>query len=151
MRKVMTKNIKIKIEKEILILRFSSKEYMNEVLDPISNQYEGILANRLGHNFPSRYIPRESWLNKYKKMCGYVIGVYNANGVAHELLHAKYYMDIEYRTKIENEWNELTEKQRSHITQFLKSIGYADKVIVDEYQAYRYSEPANFFGINWNR
>ena len=149
--KAMNKNIKIKIEQEILILRFVSRDYMNEFLDPISNEYEGILVNRIGHNFPSNYIPEDSWLNKYKKICKYVIGVYNANGVAHELLHAKYYIDENYRKKIENEWKSLTEKQRSHITHFLKSIGYSDKVIVDEYQAYRYSEPANFFGINWNR
>jgi len=28
-------------------------------------------------------------------------------------------------------------------------MGYADKVIIDEYQAYRYSESANFFGIKF--
>jgi len=28
-----------------------------------------------------------------------------------------------------------------------KLFNFSDKVIVDEYQAYRYSEKANFFGV----
>ena len=39
------------------------------------------------------------------------------------------------------------DKTREYLTQFLKRLGYSDKVIIDEYQAYRYTEPANFFGI----
>lgn len=143
----MKKKIKIKIENDILILRFPSKEYMNELLDPISNVYEGVLKNRIGHNFPSNYIPNNSILNEYKDACKYVVGVCHTDDIKHELLHAKYYMDIEYQKRIENEWNNLTCIQRSHITQFLKSFGYSDKVLLDEYQAYKYSEPANFFGI----
>lgn len=146
----MSKNkIDIKIENEVLILRFKSKHYMNEILDSISNKYEGILINREGHNFPSTFIPDDSTLLKqYKKSCKYVIGVYNPIGIAHEMLHAKYYIDSEYREKINNEWNnELTNEQRNYITRFIKSMGYSDKVIIDEYQAYRYSEPENFFGI----
>jgi hypothetical protein len=38
-------------------------------------------------------------------------------------------------------------KKRDYITKFLKRLGYSDKVIMDEYQAYRYSEKPNFFGI----
>ena len=41
----------------ILILRFNgNKKNMNEVLDPISNVYEGVIYNREGHNFPSNMI-----------------------------------------------------------------------------------------------
>jgi len=146
----MATKIKIKVENKILIIRFKTKDYMNEILDPLSNQYEGKLTNRQGHNFPSDFIPNESHiLSPYKSKCAYVIGMYNAEGMAHELLHAKFYMDLTYRNKINKEWVELSDKHRTHITRFLKSMGYADKVIIDEYQAYRYSESANFFGIKF--
>ncbi len=144
------KQVQIKVENKILIVRFKSKDYMNQVLDSLSNEYEGDLINRQGHNFPSCYIPDKSHLlSPYKSKCTYVIGMYNADGMAHELLHAKYYMDLTYRNKIHKEWVELSDKHRAHITQFLKSMGYSDKVLIDEYQAYRYSESANFFGIKF--
>ena len=146
----MTSKVKIKIDNQILILRFKSKTDMNQLLDPLSNEYEGELNNREGHNFPSKFIPDKSHLlSPHKKSCAYVIGMYNASGVTHELLHAKYYVDSNYRDSINKEWTELSGKHRAHITQFLKALGYADKVIIDEYQAYRYSEPANFFGIKF--
>ncbi len=144
------KQVQIKVENKILIVRFKSKDFMNKILDPLSNQYEGPLKNRQGHNFPSNFIPNESHiLSPYKTNSEYVIGMYNASGMAHELLHAKFYMDLSYRKKINEEWVELSDKHRAHITQFLKSMGYSDEVLIDEYQAYRYSEPANFFGIKF--
>jgi hypothetical protein len=142
------KQIQIKVENKILIVKFKSKEFMNSILDSLSNNYEGILKNRQGHNFPAKFIPDKShMLSEYKSSCEYVIGMYNPSGMAHELLHAKYYIDQSYRNKIIQEWNGLTKFQQTHITQFLKSIGYSEQVIIDEYQAYRYTEKENFFGI----
>jgi len=45
------------------------------------------------------------------------------------------------------EWDALETNQRETITVFLKKCGYSDKVLLDEYQAYRYTEAPNFFGI----
>ena len=120
---------------------------MNKLLDPISNNYEGILNNRSGHNFPFEYVPKEHAIFKYKDKCQYVIGIYLLNDLAHELLHAKYYLDATYKTKIDLEWKAFPSKIRTHITKFLTRLGYSDKVIIDEYQAYRYTEKSNFFGI----
>lgn len=120
---------------------------MNIVLDTISNEYEGIITNREGHNFPASFIPTNHILNKYRNKCKYVIGVYNNNSIKHELLHAKYHIDSAYAQKINQEWMQFDDKTREYLIQFLKRLGYSDKVIVDEYQAYRYTEPANFFGI----
>jgi hypothetical protein len=140
--------MRVKIENDILILHFDgNRNKMNEVLDPLSNAYEGILVNREGHNFPVEFIPKNHILSKYKKECKYVIGIYNGKSIQHELLHAKYYIDIEYRNRIDCEWNELCIKKRMHIIQFLKRLGYSDDVLIDEYQAYRYTEAPNFFGI----
>ena len=125
---------------------------MNESLAPISNVYEGALKqNREGHNFPSSYITNEHQLYKYiAPNCVYVIGVYTPLSLQHELLHARFYADFDYRQQIHNEWNSLSETIKNHITSFLKRLGYKDEVIIDEYQAYRYTEKSNFFGIRFH-
>ena len=140
--------MKITIKDEVLIIHFKGdKQKMNDLLDPISNIYEGIIINREGHNFPSSFIPKKHNLFQYKDKCKYVIGVYHHNSIQHELLHAKFYTDETYKTRIINEWNSLEPKVQSHIHKFLRSMGYDDTVIIDEYQAYRYTEKPNFFGI----
>jgi len=146
----MKNQVDIKIKDKILIVRFKTKDHMNQILDSLSNAYEGPLINRQGHNFPSEFIPNNSHLlSPHKTSCAYVIGMYNSSGMAHELLHAKYFIDSIYRESINKEWAELSDVHRAHITQFLKAMGYSDKVLIDEYQAYRYTEPANFFGIKF--
>ncbi len=140
--------MKVRIENHVLIIHFQgNKSKMNIILDPISNAYEGVLNNREGHNFPSSYIPKNHILYKYKNDCIYVIGVYNGKSIAHELLHARFYMDISYKNQIIQEWNELIDTKRNYLISFLKRLGYSDAVLIDEYQAYRYSEAPNFFGI----
>jgi len=140
--------MRVSIRDRILFVHFEgNREEMNRVLDPISDQYEGSLKHREGHNFPSTYISNNHVLAKYKIKCSYVIGFYNSKSIQHELLHAKYFMDVDYRTKIEREWNEFKEPVRNWITSFLQRLGYSEKVLLDEYQAYRYSEADNFFGI----
>ena len=140
--------MKIFLKNNILIVNFvGNKENMNRLLDPISNNYEGTMKNREGHNFPSNYIPEDHLLTSYKNQCKYVIGIYHPKSIAHELLHAKYFMENDYREKIKREWNELPESTRNYLTNFLKKLGYSEKVWIDEYQAYKYSEPSNFFGV----
>lgn len=140
--------MRVKLENQVLILHFEgNRDKMNEILDPISNIYEGVLVNREGHNFPSSYIPKSHILYKYKNDSVYVIGVYNGKSVNHELLHARFYMDISYKNRIIQEWNELPATKRDYLVSFLKRLGYSDAVLIDEYQAYRYSESSNFFGL----
>jgi hypothetical protein len=123
---------------------------MNLILDKISNRYEGELKNREGHNFPSDFVMSTDEIHKFVKdnNIKYIIGVHNTTSIRHEELHAKYFLDDEYKKKILKEWDDMDHKKKDHITTFLRKLGYSDKVIVDEYQAYRYSEKPNFFGIN---
>lgn len=136
------------IKDTVLIVHFKgNKNKMNEVLDCISDAYEGAIRGREGHNFPAEYIPANHILAPFRNKCKYVIGVYNSKSIAHELLHAKYYTDAAYAAQINCEWLGLAVEVRDYLTRFLKRLGYGDKVIIDEYQAYRYSEAPNFFGI----
>lgn len=140
--------------KTVLLLHFLSKERMNDLLTPISNIYEGgeLSQAREGHNFPSTFIPMDHPLYKHVESnpaCVYVIGVYNPKSIPHELRHAMFYADTAYRIRIIEEWNAFPEKTRQHITQFLTRLGYKESVLIDEYQAYRYTEKLNFFGIRF--
>jgi hypothetical protein len=140
--------MKLTLKNEILILHFEGKKSkMNELLDPISNRYEGPLVNREGHNFPADYIPVGHLLSSYKSKCKYVIGLYNTKSLNHELQHAKYYLDANYRAEVQKEWSLLSPEHKDHITKFLTKLGYRNDVHLDEYQAYRATEPRNFFGV----
>lgn len=138
----------IRISNDILILNFKGNlNLMSKLLDSISNKYEGNLTNRIGHNFPSNLIPPNHFLSKYKSKCKYIVAISNIKDLAHELAHAKFYLDPNYKNKIINEWENLNKLHQIKIYNFLKKLGYSDSVIIDEYQAYRYTEPDNFFGI----
>lgn len=142
--------IKLSIKNNILTLNFDGNiSLMNNLLDPISNIYEGKLDRRIGHNFPSEFIPEKHILSKFKFKCKYVIGIAYLKDLAHELAHAKFYLDINYKNNIIKEWYDLDSNIRDHIYNFLKKLGYSDQVIIDEYQAYRYTESKNFFGIKF--
>jgi hypothetical protein len=139
-------NITYKIENDILIIHFQNINKMNEIMDPLSNEYEGIMNNRIGHNFPSDYIPNNHKLfGQLKNQCKYVIAYNSLNDLSHELLHAKYYLDQKYKKQINDEWDSLKKNKKEYITNLLKKLGYSDKVIIDEYQAYKYSEKKSFF------
>lgn len=140
------------MKNEILIVNFKgNKAKMNVFLDPISNQYEGPLKSaREGHNFPATMIPPTHPLAAYRDKCRYVIGIYNTRSLAHELMHAKFYLEPDYRKKVGEEWYSLSLKTQTHITEFLKKLGYPEKVHLDEFQAYRATEPENFFGVRLN-
>ncbi len=145
------KNIEIRLKNDILIVNFKGKlNLMNLSLDSISDKYEGILKKRIGHNFPSEYIPSNHFLSEYKSLCKYVIGIVNQKDLAHELAHAKFYLEPDYKNKIINEWNNFDKQTQTYLYNFLKKLGYSDNVIIDEYQAYRYTESDNFFGIKLN-
>jgi len=140
----------IKIKDQLMILRFKSNTYMNQILDPISNSYEGIILNRLGHNFPIEYVPDNHCLSKYKKLVKYVVGVSDFKHLSHELLHSKFYLDATYREKITNEFNQMDLKKKTRIINCLKKMSYPEDKWIDEYQAYTYSEKNNFWGFGKN-
>jgi len=136
-------------DSRLLIIRFKNKLLMNKTLGQISFRYEGLSSNCEGHNFPAEYVNKSDliydFVHKHKIL--YIIGIYNYKSINHEKLHAKYFLDSNYKKIIDNEFNSLDDKKKLHITNFLKKLGYCDKVIIDEYQAYKYTEKSNFFGI----
>jgi len=139
------------IDKQLLIIRFKNKAVMNKALSTISERYEGLSGALEGHNFPASYVQKGDSIYDVvqKHKIEYVIGIYHVNSLEHEKLHAKYYLDATYKKKIDEEWAQLDNVKKGKIIQFLTKLGYCEKVWIDEYQAYRYTEKPNFFGFKW--
>jgi hypothetical protein len=139
------------IDKQLLIIRFKNKAMMNKALSTISERYEGLTGNLEGHNFPASYVQKGDFIYDVvqKHNIKYVIGIYHVNSLEHEKLHAKYYLDVTYKKKIDEEWAQLDDVKKGKIIQSFTKMGYCDKVWIDEYQAYRYTEKDNFFGFKW--
>ena len=145
-------NMNYEIDKNdyrLLIVRFNNKITMNNALSKISKRYEQIETIAEGYNFPASFVEKSDVIYDFvkKNKIEYVIGIYSGKSFQHEKLHAKYFLDKEYKKKIDKEWEEFDETKRNKIITFLKKLGYCDKVIIDEYQAYRYTEKDNFFGV----
>eukprot|EP00198_Chlamydomonas_reinhardtii_P008547 XP_001697884.1 predicted protein [Chlamydomonas reinhardtii] len=139
----------------VALMRFRTRDGMNALLDPISNAMEGVIANRLGHNFALSDKDREH--QNLRKTCGlpktvrYVIATLDgdAHSIRHEMCHARYYLDPPYRTTVAQVWEgALTPQQRESVCAFLTRLKYDPCVHEDEWQAYLVTEKSNFFGMD---
>jgi hypothetical protein len=80
----------------------------------------------------------EDILNKIKGNNFYLIGAVkkDAHTIEHELCHAKYALDKNYKKRVKDILKRLPDKMRKKIEDYLLSIGYCRKVLEDELQAY---------------
>ena len=117
-------------------------------LNQLANRYEGNISSRIGFNFPMNIIEKSNTLRKYD--VDYII-VYKKGDVLtkkHEMRHAMYFLDSEYRLSIQKLWNSLTSSTQSSILSMLLKMKYPNdiKILLDEFQAYYYTEKKGFFG-----
>lgn len=127
----------------IIILRYQSKHSMNQDLDSISNEIDGHITGRLGHNIPIESIPSNHRLHQWTIESTRYIVAYCAGDrttLQHELLHARYHLDTSYRDHILQLWSDIPTKKKSYIIQLLQHMGYKESVWIDEWQAYHFSE-----------
>ena len=117
----------------------------------ISKIYENTnIAGLIGYNFPMKIVPAASFLNVYKKLADYII-VYKDGDVKtkqHELCHARFYMDEDYKQHIYKLWNSIKDTSQQNIIAMLLRMKYKNDMttLIDEFQAYYYTEKPNFFG-----
>jgi hypothetical protein len=118
----------------------------------VFDAYEGMLPGRIGCNAPMAFIQsldkKHPFFSPYFSKAEYVI-LYRKGDVLtkkHELQHAKYHMNAEFRLQVHHQWNSLSEPMKKKITLMLKKMNYSDEVLLDEFQAYYYTEKMGFFG-----
>ena len=63
-------------------------------------------------------------------------------------MHAKYYMDEKYKENVNKIWKNMKESSKKKVIDMLKKMGYPEEenILIDEFQAYYYTEKKNFFG-----
>ena len=119
-------------------LVFKSKAEMSKKMESSACDYEGYVPGRNGYNFPN-------------KDGTYTISYVKGDILTkmHELRHAMYFFDPEYRKEVNKLWLSLSCEDRNIIEKFLGKCGYNKKVFLDEFQAYWFTEqePRKFFGL----
>lgn len=113
-----------------------------------ANRYEGNISSRIGFNFPMNIVEKSNSLRKYE--ADYII-VYKKGDVLtkkHELRHAMYFLDKEYRLSVQTLWDSLSSSSQSSILAMLLKMKYPNDmtILLDEFQAYYYTEKKGFFG-----
>jgi hypothetical protein len=80
----------------------------------------------------------EEIFNKIKSKEFYLIGAVkkDASTIAHELCHARFALDKNYKKKVRELLKQLPDKMKKKIEDYLLSIGYCKGVLEDELQAY---------------
>lgn len=137
---------------------YSMTKDIPDDLHRMADAYEGYIPSRKGWNMPLPIVSTTptftipSFLRPFYQQADYLV-VYPNNDPQtkkHELLHAKYAMDPIYRADIHKLWNNLTAKQQTRVRTTLLSLHYPDnpEILLDEFQAYYYTEKPRFFGIH---
>lgn len=144
----------------VACFRFFDANKMTELFEPISTFVEGKTSTpRVGHNFSmtklleyTRVTSKSSGnLLAYvsNKNIKYIVAYLDGDVTTklHELQHARFFIDDQFRSRVEDVWSCMDHKKRHHIEGFLTRLGYPQHVWVDEFQAYYLTEKPNFFGI----
>ena len=148
--------MKYQVEKRILHITFEQKERDGKEFQNIYNiskLYEKAEISSVaisGFNFPMKYVTKDNPLYIYHNQADYVISYKNGDRHTklHELQHAKYYLDEEYKKSVQKLWDSFEESSKKMIIEMLLRMKYANNmdILIDEFQAYYHTEKANFFG-----
>jgi hypothetical protein len=119
-------------------IEFKSANAMTQEMEKFASAYEGYVPGRIGYNFPN---------DDGSYTIAYIKGDYATK--MHELRHARYYLDSQYRNEVNKIWSLLDNDTKRTIERFLKRCGYSESVLIDEFQAYAFTEkdPEKFFGL----
>lgn len=125
----------------------------------IADKYEGKVPDRIGINFPMNFVINSCKsfdifdIKKYIEEAKYVVVYKKGDKLTkdHELLHAKYYIDDKYKKSVQSIWDGMKKESKKKVVYMLKKMGYdsdREDIMIDEFQAYYYTEKPNFFGKN---
>ena len=140
-----------------IIYRKTIPKYITDIADT----YEGKINNRIGINFPMDIVKDlnkerskqkdKNEIEEYIDKAKYVVVYKKGDKLTkdHEMLHYKYYIDKEYKNKIKEIWDNMKKDVKKKVLSMLKKMGYPEdneEILIDEFQAYYYTERDNFFG-----
>ena len=143
------------VKDRVLHVVYDSKVSLPDDIEKIASFYEGHVAGRVGFNFPMKVVneyksraKKDTCVSAYAEKADYVI-VYKKGDIItkkHELQHAKFFMDSSFQEEVALLWKRFSTRFQERATNMLKKMNYPDHVLLDEFQAYYFTESSNFFG-----
>lgn len=135
----------------ILHITYNKKENISKEIIEIANAYEGEIKERIGFNFPISFVKKtfpKSILLSYK--AEYVI-VYQKKDIhtkKHELQHALYALNPSLQLQVKELWESFSKSYKDKVVLLLLKMNYPndERILLDEFQAYYFTEKENFFG-----
>lgn len=149
--------LQFEVHHRVLHLLYGSQDTLPAECIALANEYEGYVPGRVGLNFPMSIAARTALFLPYQSAVDYII-VYRKGDLAtkrHELQHARYFMEEDYRRAVQQEWDSWTDAYREKVIRVLtKQMNYpADSLdrLMDEYQAYQTTERISPFGSPYKK
>jgi hypothetical protein len=139
------------VKDRVLHVVYDAKLGLPADIEKIASFYEGHVSGRVGFNFPMKVVNEyksHTCVSSYTEKADYVI-VYKKGDIItkkHELQHAKFFMDSSFREEVALLWKRFSTRFQERATNMLKKMNYPDHVLLDEFQAYYFTESSNFFG-----
>lgn len=143
------------VKERVLHVVYDAKNSLPDDIEKIASFYEGHVSGRVGFNFPMKAVneyktraKKDTCVSAYTEKADYVI-VYKKGDIItkkHELQHAKFFMDSSFREEVVLLWKCFSARFQERATNMLKKMNYPDHVLLDEFQAYYFTEAPNFFG-----
>ena len=136
------------IHHRILHIIYRTIHDITDTIHTIANAYEGSIPGRIGFNFPMRLVKKlypTCTIAKYD--ADYVI-VYKKGDIGtkrHEVQHAKYDMDPGFKKDVQTLWDSFPKHFQEKIRSRLRQMNYPHSLLLDEFQAYYFTEKKNFF------
>lgn len=116
--------------------KWSGFNFPKENIKKFVNKFKGNISEKeLGFiNFLSDNLPED--IDDY-----YIIATYREEDISHELAHAYYYLNEDYRNTMDELCQDLSPVLYESIYEQLYNDGYCDMVMSDEIQAYLATSP----------
>jgi hypothetical protein len=136
------------VHHRILHIIYRTIHDITDTIYDIANAYEGAIPGRIGFNFPMRLVKKlypTCTIAKYD--ADYVI-VYKKGDIGtkrHEVQHAKYDMDPGFKKDVQTLWDSFSVQMQEKISSRLRQMNYPHSLLLDEFQAYYFTEKKNFF------
>jgi hypothetical protein len=136
------------VHHRVLHIIYHTLHDITDTIYDIANAYEGAIPGRIGFNFPMRLVKKlypTCTIAKYD--ADYVI-IYKKGDIAtkrHEVQHAKYDMDPVFKKDVQTLWDSFSVQMQEKIRSRLRRMNYPHSLLLDEFQAYYFTEKKNFF------
>lgn len=130
--------MKVFTKDNVLHIIFNEQQIPSE-LDDLGTLYEGKVEGRIGVNLPMYILRQYQPEHKFSKYDAEYIICYpewDKSVLEHEELHARYFLDKEYRKSVRRAWKECSPEYQRKVFQKMMSMGYPEEVWLDEWQAY---------------